>query len=75
MSWYDQLVGLFVFFTILNTISVGLRLFVRTRLTKGSFGWDDAALVFTYVSAHYPLAILHSLGSYLDEKELISRDI
>ncbi|KAG8157316.1 hypothetical protein KVR01_012700 [Diaporthe batatas] len=56
MSWYDQLVGLFVFFTILNTITVGLRLLVRTRLIKGSFGWDDTALVFTYY--YYAMCIV-----------------
>lgn len=47
---YDQLLGLLIFFSVLCTITVGLRVLVRTKLTKGAFGWDDAALVFTYVS-------------------------
>lgn len=51
MDWYDHLIGLFVFFTTLNTITVGLRVFIRTRLTKGAFGWDDIALTFTHVSS------------------------
>ncbi|KAK2614253.1 hypothetical protein N8I77_001099 [Diaporthe amygdali] len=49
MALYDQLLGLLIFFSVLNTITVGLRLLVRTRLTKGAFGWDDIALVFSYV--------------------------
>lgn len=52
MGWHDVVVGLFVFFVVLNTIAVGLRVFIRTKLTKGAFGWDDAALIFTYVSPH-----------------------
>ena len=42
--------GLLIFFCILNTITVGLRLYVRTTLNKGAFGWDDVALVITWVS-------------------------
>lgn len=48
---YDQLLGLLIFFSVLCTITVGLRVLVRTKLTKGAFGWDDVALVFSYVSA------------------------
>lgn len=47
---YDQLLGLLIFFSVLCTITVGLRVLVRTKLTKGAFGWDDVALVFSYVS-------------------------
>lgn len=53
MGLHDQLVGLIIFFCITNTITVGLRVFVRTSLTKGGFGYDDVALVITYVS-HSP---------------------
>ncbi|KAK2596286.1 hypothetical protein N8I77_013182 [Diaporthe amygdali] len=65
MAWHDKLIGLFVFFTVLNTISVGLRVLVRTKLTKGAFGWDDVALVFTYVSSNatWPLYIFDSSES------------
>ncbi|KAI3395112.1 hypothetical protein diail_1727, partial [Diaporthe ilicicola] len=48
MYLYDQLLGLLIFFSVLNTITVGLRLLVRTKLTKGAFGWDDVVLVFSY---------------------------
>lgn len=50
MNLYDQAIGLFIFFPILTTITVGLRLFVRIKLCKGAFGWDDVALIITYVS-------------------------
>lgn len=46
---HDTFVGLVIFFCVLNTITVGLRIFVRTTLTKGAFGWDDVALVITYI--------------------------
>lgn len=45
----DQAIGLFIFFPILTTITVSLRIYVRTRVNRGSFGWDDVALVVTYV--------------------------
>ncbi|KAI7782488.1 hypothetical protein LA080_013488 [Diaporthe eres] len=45
---YDQLLGLLIFFSVLCTIAVGLRVLVRTKLTKGAFGWDDVALVISY---------------------------
>lgn len=57
MSLHDQAIGLFVFFPVLTTITVGLRLFVRTRLCKGAFGWDDVALVVTYVSLESPFRV------------------
>lgn len=47
---YDQLLGLLILFSVLCTITVGLRVLVRTKLTKGAFGWDDVALVISYVS-------------------------
>lgn len=49
MNIRDQVIVLFVFFPILTTITVGLRIFVRTRVNRGSFGYDDVALVITYV--------------------------
>lgn len=51
MSLHDQTIGLFIFFTVLCTISVGLRIFVRTRLCKNAFGWDDVALIITWVGS------------------------
>ena len=59
MGWYDQLIGLFVFFTVINTITVGLRLFTRIKLTKGAFGLDDVALVFTHVGSYGFFATIH----------------
>lgn len=52
MSLRDQAIGLFVFFPVLTTITVGLRIFVRTKINKGAFGMDDVALVITYVSSN-----------------------
>ncbi|POS77748.1 hypothetical protein DHEL01_v203866 [Diaporthe helianthi] len=49
MGWYEQLIGLFVFFLTINTLTVSLRLYTRIKLTKGAFGWDDVVLVFTHV--------------------------
>lgn len=67
MDWYDHLIGLFIFFTTLNTITVGLRVFIRTKLTKGAFGWDDIALIFTHVSSEQSLATLQISKSYLNK--------
>lgn len=50
MATHDQLVGITIFFTVLNTITVALRIFARTKLSKGAFGWDDTMLIITYVS-------------------------
>lgn len=50
MATHDQLVGVTIFFTVLNTITVALRIFARTKLSKGAFGWDDSMLIITYVS-------------------------
>lgn len=41
--------GVTLFFTVLNTITVALRIFARTKLSKGAFGWDDIMLLITYV--------------------------
>lgn len=50
MASHDQLVGVTIFFTVLNTITVALRILARTKLSKGArFGWDDFMLVVTYV--------------------------
>lgn len=49
MATHDQLVGITIFFTVLNTVTVALRIVARTKLSKGAFGWDDIMLVITYV--------------------------
>ncbi|KAI7779049.1 hypothetical protein LA080_001395 [Diaporthe eres] len=54
MGWHDLAIGLLAFFIVLNTITIGLRVYIRTKLTKGAFGWDDIALIFTH-SLHYGL--------------------
>lgn len=46
---HSYLFGVFIFFLTLNTIVVGLRLYVRLWLKKSVFGWDDVFLVITYV--------------------------
>lgn len=56
MDARDQAIGLFIFFPIITTITVGLRIFVRTRVNRGAFGYDDAALLISYVC---PLAPTH----------------
>lgn len=66
MSWRDQLIGLFVFFTALNTTTIGLRLFTRIKLTKGAFGWDDVVLIFSHVSRHRLFEIVHLPESCLN---------
>lgn len=54
MATRDQLVGVTIFFTVLNTITVTLRIYARTILTKGAFGWDDVMLIVTYVCLSRP---------------------
>lgn len=46
---HNQTIGLFIFFPILCTVTLALRLYVRTKLCKGAFGWDDVALIITWV--------------------------
>lgn len=46
---HDQAIGLFIFFPVLCTVTLFLRLYVRTKLCKGAFGWDDVALILTWV--------------------------
>lgn len=53
LTLQEQLVALFVSFLTLNTIAVGLRLYVRLRLQSSAFGWDDVFLTITYVSLNY----------------------
>lgn len=65
---YDQLLGLLIFFSVLCTITVGLRVLVRTKLTKGAFGWDDVALVFSYVSLFGVAPIIRNRQSALGSK-------
>lgn len=50
MNLHDQSIALLIFFPVLTTITVGVRIFVRTRLCKGAFGWDDVLLLVTTVS-------------------------
>lgn len=66
---YDQLLGLLIFFSVLCTITVGLRVLVRTKLTKGAFGWDDVALVISYVSPPvlFPVPIIGNPQSALSD--------
>lgn len=59
MGSFDQAIGLFVFFPLLTTITVGLRLWVRTRVNRGSFGYDDVALLITYVCRLLLAASVH----------------
>ncbi|ROW04459.1 hypothetical protein VMCG_04952 [Cytospora schulzeri] len=54
MGWRDELIGVVILFCVLNTLTVGLRIFVRTTVTRGALGWDDVALVITY----YNIAML-----------------
>lgn len=58
MGWHELVIGLFTFFMVLNTTTIGLRVYIRTKLTKGAFGWDDTALIFTHVSSHWFCATL-----------------
>lgn len=51
LSAQDQLIAIFALFLTLDTIAVGLRLFVRLRLQRSAFGWDDVFLTLTYVSS------------------------
>lgn len=50
MNYYDTSVVLLIFFPVLTSIFVGVRIFVRTRLCKGAFGADDVLLIITNVS-------------------------
>lgn len=40
-----------VVFLVLDITAMGARLYVRTRLIKRSFGWDDMFLCLTLVRA------------------------
>lgn len=68
MGWHELVIGLFAFFIVLNTITIGLRVFIRTKLTKGAFGWDDIVLIFTHVSSHGQSAVTPVLKYHLDKK-------
>ncbi|POS71514.1 hypothetical protein DHEL01_v210097 [Diaporthe helianthi] len=46
---HDRFIGISIFFIALCTATVGLRVFVRTKLTKRAFGWDDVSLVISYL--------------------------
>lgn len=54
MATHNQLVGITIFFTVLNTITVALRILARTKLSKGALGWDDIMLIITYVRISRP---------------------
>lgn len=58
MTLETQLLLLCIFFLTLDTVAVGLRLYVRLRLKSASFGWDDVFLTITYVSPACPAAAL-----------------
>lgn len=45
-----QLLAIYIFFLVLCTVAVGLRLYVRFKLSKNYIGLDDALLTLTYVS-------------------------
>lgn len=47
----DSLIAAMVIFLLVDTVVLGARVFVRTRLLRGSFGRDDFVLCLTYVSA------------------------
>lgn len=64
MGWHELAIGLFAFFIVLNTITIGLRVYIRTKLTKGAFGWDDIALIFTHVSSRLHSAAFLVFQSY-----------
>lgn len=41
-------IGALIFFLVLQTVTAGGRLYVRTAIVK-KFGADDVAVIFTYV--------------------------
>ena len=53
MAPKDVLVGVQLLFLILNSVVLGLRLFVRTKLNK-AIGYDDYTMVTAFVSASVP---------------------
>lgn len=44
-----QVLAIYVFFLVLCTTAVGLRLFTRVRLSNSVLGLDDAVLTICYV--------------------------
>jgi hypothetical protein len=45
----DSITPAMITFLVLNTITVGLRVYVRTAISK-SFGYDDIAMLVAFVS-------------------------
>ncbi|KAH9885936.1 integral membrane protein [Xylariomycetidae sp. FL2044] len=45
----EQLIAAMVVFLILDGAAVGSRVYVRTKIHRGAFGWDDAFLCLTYL--------------------------
>lgn len=46
----DQAFGVLIFFILLDSAVVCLRMYVRLYLKKSQFGYDDVFLLITYVS-------------------------
>lgn len=61
---HNHLLGVFVFFITLNTIVVGLRLYVRLWWKKSVFGWDDVFLILTYVRPSHSYIIIPMKSSF-----------
>lgn len=60
-SHHDSLFAAAVLFLVLNTVVVFSRIYVRTVVIPGGFGWDDFVLCLTYVSRLYVTALrLHT---------------
>jgi hypothetical protein len=47
---HDSIGPVMIAFLVLNTIAVGLRVYVRSFMTK-SFSYDDWAMLFAFVSS------------------------
>ena len=60
ISRWPTIVGVCVSLTILMTITVGLRIYVRARMIK-SLGIDDYVMIFSMVSLLSDLSILNQL--------------
>lgn len=45
----QALLGVEIFFLILTSVVVALRLWVRLKMKKAVFGWDDIFLTMSYV--------------------------
>lgn len=52
-TYRDSLIVAMVLFLFLDTLVIGARVFVRTRILSRAFGRDDFVLCLTYVSDLY----------------------